>query len=296
MVSVSKLRRRLLESVQGGSIAEVEAALGAHPEVVNAADSHGNTILGKAVQGKSVEVVELLLRHGADPCQANQAGFTPMDAAIRSGDAKVVACLASQGVPLNGHQAAALGEVEELRRRIDGGELALDAVDPRGGTLLHAAAAGGQPEVAELLLELGCAIDAVNRHGIGALGEAVEAKSVEVARLLLGKGADPNGRGGHSGGTVLHRAIALRSRAMAKLLLEGGSDPNRQDAGGKSALHQAVGEGQLELVQLVLRFGADPSLRTQATTRNPRTETAREMAERQGKRSCAEQLVGVEGA
>lgn len=290
MVSVSKLRRRLLDSVRGGSIAEVEAALEAHPGVVNAADSHGNTVLGKAVQGKSVEVVELLLRHGADPCQANQAGFTPLDAAIRSGNAQILACLRAHAVPLSGHQAAALGEVDILRQRIEAGELALGAVDPRGGTLLHAAASGSQPEVAELLIELCCAIDAVNRHGIGALGEAVEAKSVEVARLLLEKGADPNSQGGHSGGTVLHRAIALRSRAMAKLLLESGSDPNRQDAGGKSALHQAVGEGQLELLELVLRFGADPSLRTRESPRNPHSETALEMADRQGKRGCVNLL------
>jgi len=63
-----------------GGPAGVQSALQAGANV-NFADDEGRTPLTLAVQEGSLELVELLLQHGADPSQVGRKGYTPLQLA-----------------------------------------------------------------------------------------------------------------------------------------------------------------------------------------------------------------------
>lgn len=92
------------------------------------------------------------------------------------------------------HQAAVVGDAEEVARLLAAGE-DVAAVDKAQLTPLHMASQQGHLEVARLLLAAGAPVDARDSFGNTPLWKAVfafQGGEPELIRLLLDKGADPD--------------------------------------------------------------------------------------------------------
>jgi ankyrin repeat protein len=277
------LRKQLVETIRGGTPAQVEALLERHPGLADARNAHGNTPVREAIGVRRAEMVALLLDRGADPLQVNHGGSSLMDAATAAGCRACAALLVARGCRLRTGDAAGLGLLRELRALLAASPAAAGERDRVGGAPLHAAARGDQPAAVRLLLDRGADIAAVNRHGHPPLADAVEAGALAAGAVLLARGADPCCPAGHFGGTALHRAIANRHQEMARLLLAHGADPSRQDSAGKTALHDAVIAGTAAWVELILTYRPDLNLRTRPGPTQPGGETALDYARRRRK-------------
>ncbi|HUT61814.1 MAG TPA: ankyrin repeat domain-containing protein [Phycisphaerae bacterium] len=205
------------------------------------------------------DLVELLLKHGANPNIRDALGYMPVFKAALDEDFEVMSILCKHGGRFSArsaiHDAAFAGDLARAR--------ALLKEDPRAAnsdgcshkwTPLHAAALGGQKRMVEFLLKSGARAEAKGRYGRKALHLA---RTSDVARLLVASGTDVDSRDSY-GYTPLRYASSSGNREVALLLLAEGADVNAQPGGGeRSALHFAVQGGHAALVELLLNHGAD---------------------------------------
>jgi uncharacterized protein len=129
----------------------------------------GATPLLMAAKGVDVELLRLLLAHGADPLAPNAAGTTPLMAAAGVD-------MAYQGED-SGTNEDALASVKLL---LEAGA-DLTAVNKNGETALHGAARRGANAVVQLLVDQGARLDIVSKRGLTPLNFA-EGKSEAVLR------------------------------------------------------------------------------------------------------------------
>lgn len=161
----------ILRAVHGeppsGDAAAAESASAASSGA-DATDESGRSALWYACQGGCAgAVVEALLRAGASPLRADDAGVTPLMAACGAGSAEVA---------------------ELLLRRAEVVE-AIDASDEEGRTALHSALLGGEEAaVVEALVRGGCGCGGGDDAGVTPLMLAAEAGRAGVVRLLLSTG------------------------------------------------------------------------------------------------------------
>ncbi|MEX1023961.1 MAG: ankyrin repeat domain-containing protein [Planctomycetota bacterium] len=125
-------------------------------------------------------------------------------------------------------EAAASGDLAELRRVLAADPGLVDARSPDGFTPLHLAAFLGRPR---------------------------------AVRVLLAQGADADSVAGNpSAVTPLHSAAASRRADVVRVLLAGGADPDARQAGGFTALQSAALHGDVAMTTALLAHGADPAL------------------------------------
>jgi uncharacterized protein len=184
----------LFHAIEAGDVGGVTAILDADPALASARDASGVSALMRA-------------RYRFDP--------------------DLLAALRDRVDDLDGFEAAALGDVERLRARIDADPALPTAYSGDGFTALHFAAFFGSLEAAALLLERGAQVDALGR--------------------------------GWMTGTALHSAVSRREAGIAGLLLEAGAGPNVRQSAGWTPLHAAAANGDLASVELLLDAGADPT-------------------------------------
>jgi len=171
-----------------------------------------------AAQG-DLAMVELLLRHGADPNQITRIDDmeTPLELAERAGNRDVVDRLRPLTTRLNWEQAAATGDVRFLRRmRRDGHDI--DAKDGYGQTALMRAAHAGQREAVQWLVAHGANLDHTSKFHLSALMLAVIANHDKIARMLVRAGADTSITGAGAPGFAGKTAADLAEESGATKL------------------------------------------------------------------------------
>lgn len=137
----------------------------------------------------------------------------------------------------------------------------LPAVDPQlktpnQRTLLHAAAAGGNPEIIKALLENNLAVNAKDDKGNTPLLIAVQNSKIAAAQVLLKQAADANIQS-QTDQTPLLIALKSGNVALAQLLLDHNAHAKGSDQYGNSTLHLAAKLGNLDLLRKLLDRGAD---------------------------------------
>jgi len=196
-----------------------------------------------------VQVVQLLLDHGADP----NAHYTEGDGADH-----IQTCL---------YGAAGIANNAELTRMLldagaDPNELAPDPEDctdpgPLGTEALYHASEWSDVACLRLLLE---AAPPLHRARVSyCLARMLDFENPAGVELYLANGADPDFRvPWMHRRTHLHRAIAYdRSLTIVRLLVEAGADVNARDDLGMTPLRYAVRHGRDDVIAMLQSSGAD---------------------------------------
>jgi len=150
--------------------------------------------------------------------------------------------------------AAQSGDLDRLRKLLDGNRTFASMPDEEGYTPLHYAAYFGHVELARYLVEIGADLSAISLDPLRSLPLHAAASSgqLEISRLLLQAGADPNAE--QTGQwTPLHSAAAGGHAEVVLLLLGSGSDPARQSASGATPLALAEERGHRAVVAALSR-------------------------------------------
>jgi ankyrin repeat protein len=281
-------RTPLLEAVMRGDIEQTRTWI-ARGENVNAANEYGQRPLGLAVRCGNLELVELLLAHGADvnaKCEADSStplhmaaeqgwksiaklliahgaelegedklGRTPAERALKADQRKMVRLLAAYRSGVTIHVAAYLGEIDTVKRLLKE-RVTVDAKDADGQSALEYAAREGHTGIVELLLAEGA--DANGKGGDDTpLIDALWHCHPDVAILLVNHGARVEGKHSTSGESPLRMAAKDGLIELAKLLIAHGAEVEATDNAGNTALHCAVVSGKRAMVELLLSRSAD---------------------------------------
>jgi ankyrin repeat protein len=161
---------------------------------VDAQNSRQATPLLEAAVRGHIQLVKILVQHGADVLHTISGGMTSLMLAAAVGELEVVSYLMEQGVPIN-------------------------ASNDWGNTALLVAAGCGRTEVLAFLLQNGAAVDVKNKKGrcpvLAAAAEGYE----ECVDLLLSYGAKP----ARTNGFICVKAVVINMLCLdwrcVKLLL-----------------------------------------------------------------------------
>ena len=227
-------RERLFEAIEAGDKDTVLKMVSKrrHVNLNHRETWDGETFLIEAIRANQLEIVRILLTHGADPNlreiegvdaeDKNLPGATPLAAALEADSTEMVQLLMKPGVKLRDnpsvlHQAAS---IEMIRFLIDRGA-PIDGRNDDGATYLQTVAADAgddaeQEEVARLLIERGANVNIADKDGGTPL---LRCQSIEIAQLLIAHGANVNATD-RKGMTPLHMAAFEESRIeLGKLLV-----------------------------------------------------------------------------
>ena len=167
-------------------------------------------LMAAALAGKD-NVVDKLLRLGADHTIGERDGYTPPHGVAFQGRAKAARALIKHGVPMDVRHAD-------------------------GYTPLHRTIWGGTPrhvQTAEVIvMEGGANVDALDSDGYSPSHRAVDAGWVEMLTALMKLGADPNLKARGTGDALLHAAVKKQNFDMVKLIIDGGGDITAKNSKG----------------------------------------------------------------
>lgn len=243
---------------------------------------------------------------GLDLEDKDEEGMTKLHRAVQAGDRDLVESLIKEGANLSsrdnsGRTAlwyAPLGESESVHIVFSllldaGGKAIMNLVDDNGQTLMHHYAELGSEAAITTLIDLGADRHITDKCGFSPYLWAVVAGQEATFVELLNAGADidsPSGDGKSAltwaaalGRTIILRMLLIEQSNSASvfyrprdsqnepleeatafgdvnnviLLLEFGGDPNYRDRDGWSAIHWAAEEGHPEIVALLLDRGAN---------------------------------------
>ncbi|KAK0399896.1 hypothetical protein QR680_003264 [Steinernema hermaphroditum] len=198
-------------------------------------ESNHDTALTLACAGGYADLVDLLIRKGADVEHRDKKGFTPL-------------VLAATG-----------GHVDCVKHLLDASCM-VDAVSERTkDTALSLACSGGRKEVVEILLKANANKEHRNVSDYTPLSLAASGGYIEIIQLLLNAGAEINSR---TGSKLCISPLMLAAmnghEAATKLLLERGSDINAHiETNRNTALTLACFQGRVEVVRLLLKYNAN---------------------------------------
>jgi ankyrin repeat protein len=207
---------------------------------VNAQSDIGYSPLHWAAYFGQVDIVKILLRHGADPNL--KGGLQPMGSSAPA-----------NRTPL--HVAAREGRSDIAKLLVDHGADA-GVKNYEGLTPLHVALSGKHQEIAQYLLRHAGKIDVetrANPAGATPLLMAVSAGYATVAVELIQRGADVNARGGWEGNSALHFAARNGDRSLVELLLSKGADPSLRNKAGLTPTEEADKAGKTDVAALLRR-------------------------------------------
>ncbi|XP_057626245.1 2-5A-dependent ribonuclease [Chionomys nivalis] len=269
----------LIKAAKEGNVDRIQRLLDRGADVNVCEDIGGWTPLHNAAQLGRVDIVDVLLRHGADPHRKKKNGATPFIIAGIHGDVTLLQRFLSEGANVNEcdfngftafMEAAEYGKVEALRFLFDRGanvNLRRETTEDKrrlkkgGATALMSAAENGRTEALSVLLnDMGAEVDARDNMGRNALIRTLQEEDwenvEEITRLLLDHGADANVRG-EGGKTPLMAAVERKHKGLVEMLLgQEGINIDDRDNEGKTALQFAVELKQKRIVQLLCAKGA----------------------------------------
>ncbi|TGO47458.1 hypothetical protein BOTNAR_0524g00050 [Botryotinia narcissicola] len=184
-----------------------------------------------------VEIVQFLLQEGADVHKVSKMYNTPLLLAAQFNErgTEIVNLLITHGSDVN---------------TVGGGQYY---------TALQAAAANGNCDIIDLLIQNNARINEVGGKYDTALAAAVHSQNEAAIVKLLDAGADPNV--GNEEATALQRAASNAMISTVELLLRKGARVNDVKPFFGSALHAAIGSGSLKCVDILLQNDANIDLR-----------------------------------
>lgn len=257
---------------------------------MNAQDDKGFTALIFAVRQLQRDIVELLLKAGADVSLKTVHKKTAL---VMIGHGSE--CFPDKNDIVSSSIEKAIRK-DILELLLKAGADANERDNDEGGTLLHTAVVMDEKDIVELLLREG-ANPNLPYCGIPPICSAIVSNNKELISLLLKAGSDPNfmveGYGNtqsflweavfnnrdieiirmlidasadvnaisDKGVSVLESGLAIGNCEVIELLLKSGANPNKQDVTyGYTLLMLAIIYNHLDIVKMLLQYGADPKI------------------------------------
>jgi ankyrin repeat protein len=258
--------------IKSGDIDAVRKLLDEQPALVNAADEVGNQPIHWAVLTRQIDLIDELLKRGADINAKRPDGARPLD--LTNGDYEyrswyrdlpstaiqkhevLIGYLMARGAYYDISVAAKIGDYHRVRQLLDQDPSLVnklpDHVGYYSGLPLRVAAGAGHIEVVKLLLERGAHVNEPE-PGIapfgGALHAAIGSRRFEIVKLLLEKGADPNAAVESSGNCLFMAKYVNAPQEIIDLIVS---------YGGKLSDDLVGYAGDVETLQTML--AADPAM------------------------------------
>jgi ankyrin repeat protein len=255
----------------------VELLLGAGANPNQMPGTKNYTPLMKAVTINEPEIVEALMRAGADVMLADPQGGTALSRAVGMANPRIIKLLNAETqkhvvkerkpLKLSALDKALLGSLEygleeEALTLLNNPETNPNARSAAGYTALMLAVRGAQARAAQRLIDLGANVHAASRDGqprqviFFALGAP---RRVALLQRLLEMGAEPNAKRPGDGCPVLLEAVRTGPPQAVEALLKMGARPTDKDARGVSA-RQVVMAGSDPVLVALFRKYADNSI------------------------------------
>jgi ankyrin repeat domain-containing protein 17 len=239
-------------------------------------DKQGNTALTTAARqfttsfgGKpyDVEIVRMLLEHGASPNHRNHDGASAFMFAVHSGHKEFVQLLYSPEPDAftpaspSGHRQAKGGLLDRLNglfgKKSDGEvyeEKKLTEVLTEPPPIIQAVIRGDEVQ-ARALIAAKVDVNVEDSCGRGALEWAAILDRLKIAEALLAIEGE-SALSDEKKAIALKRAVQEGTSKISALLIAAGKDPNAGDR-GYTALYEAVKEGHIDIVKDLVEAGAD---------------------------------------
>jgi ankyrin repeat protein len=234
---------------------------------VNAAEADGTTALAWATRQDDADLVERLIRAGADVKAGNRYSVTPLSLACINGNAAIIEKLLKAGADANETGAqdetplmtvARTGSIPAAKVLLAHGAR-IDARESwHGETALMWAAAQRHPDMMKALIEAGADVNAMSTvvkwdrqttaeprekwlppGGFTPMMFAAREGCAECVKVLIEAKADMN-QADPDSITPMVNAIINGHYDVGMVLLERGADPNLFDKTGRAALYAAV--------------------------------------------------------
>ncbi len=229
------------------------------------------SVLACAVARGHANIVDHLLRSGADVNAVNKQGWSALMFAAYFGKKDIVSTLLTAGAEPNLRTtdtgktalnfAAERNHPQVIRAIVVEEDADMNTCDSHGWTPLMNVCKYSKDDVNTVtaLLNRGACIDVASRYGWTALMRAAEANNPEILDVLIKKGADVNRQNGW-GSTALMLASYDASPRIVKRLLEAGAlveIEGVQTSALVMACRSAHQRGATEVVKALLEHGAD---------------------------------------
>jgi ankyrin repeat protein len=209
----------IYDAVREDRVDDVATYLNLTKADIDKTDEYGQTLLNIASSRSSHELVELLLKKGADSNKADNRGNTPLH-------------LACEKRYCEGYHKTERIKREKIEQEkqvkiaillLNNGAQ-VDAPNNKGHTPLHLAAYGGHKDLTKLLMQKEANINLADKKGITALHYALTygKESEGVVEALLENNADVN-KASYDGETPLAYSWCLAAAPAIKMLLEHGA-------------------------------------------------------------------------
>jgi ankyrin repeat protein len=214
-----------------GRIDSCRLLLARDSNLVHLRDVNECTPMMLAARVGHIDIVRLLLEHGADVNAISKLRSAALIAASLHNHVEVVDCLLKAGADVN-------------------------ATDSNGYCALMAAVEGEcmALPVVQLLLDHGANVDGINKNGRSALLIAAHCGRVCMMELLLQRGCSITAVD-YNGNTVLMTAAATEQRAAAEWSLQHGVDVHAVDRSGQNVLLIAARLGNVAMLELLVLHG-----------------------------------------
>ncbi|KAJ9634266.1 hypothetical protein H2204_006343 [Knufia peltigerae] len=252
--------------------------------------SDGNTLLDMAVTKTSPRrLTELLLIYGSDANGKSNRGETPLFVAIQAGRIDLVQLLLDHGADPN------LPGPKHPLWPATYHPKALQLMITRGATfkrcpgILELATSINNIESVTILIRAGVDVNAKKDGAYTPLCTAIRDNRTELVSLLLASGADPNepaaeypafkcvthhrthllpqlvaaGSDLHRPKGIIEKAVAHNNKDALMYLLEQDVSANDRTPEGYTALTTAIRDNRVDFVDVLLAHGADPGIRGQ---------------------------------
>ncbi|XP_013889961.1 death-associated protein kinase 1 [Austrofundulus limnaeus] len=222
---------------------------------VNQPNRHGTPPLLIAAGCGNIQIIQVLMRKGAEIQANDKTGANAVYYAARHGHVDTLRFLQDNRCPLDVqdksgetalHVAARYGNVDVVSY-LCSIRANPDLPDREQETPLHCAAWHGYSAVARALCQAGCHVDAKNREGETPLLTASARGFVDIVECLVEHQADLEAADKEDH-TALHLAVRRCQVDVVHCLLRHGCQLDRQDRHGNTPLHIACKDGNLPVV------------------------------------------------
>ncbi len=230
-------------AVSHGNLQIAQFLLSAHADL-EAVDAKHNTPLDRAVMDGQIEMVRLLLVHGADVKRTHLPdGRGLLHTVCAKGSANLIPLLVEFGA--------------DPTQRDRFGEAPLDL-----------ALAYSNENAVAVLLKVGGQRKQLQAAAEEAMENAIAHGYTETARILLENGLDGN-KSTTQGSTYLGDAALKGQKGMVSVLLDHGANVKVRNRFGGTALHDAALGGSAAVIDLLLDHGAEIDARNLETGATP---------------------------